>query len=179
MSSAHRVNALLCYFVGHRHSHSPQYPPLDYLTHLCGSDLPWQYAIVIFNFKETDAVTKAARYSSTSVKSNLTSEEKHVYKSNSAVLQSCIAGVAPWVSSELPQKYNHKILFNISVTKRWVQFTAQVLLHFLEKSVSRLVTEKSIFISEVLLSVMSRLFGCIPLFSASRGRMYTNGIEVW
>lgn len=39
--------------------------------------------------------------------------------------------------------------------------------------------ENNIFISEVLLSLMSRLFGRITLFSAYHGRIYSNGIEVW
>lgn len=39
--------------------------------------------------------------------------------------------------------------------------------------------ENNILISEVLLSVMSRLFGRITLFSGYHGRIYSNGIEVW
>lgn len=84
MSSAHRVNALLCYFLGHRHSHSPQYPsPVSYtsvhLTYLTAR------LCHICNFKRWMYWQKVIQYSSTLVKPNLTSEEKHVNDSNSAL----------------------------------------------------------------------------------------------
>lgn len=89
MSSAHRVDALLCHFLGHRHSQNSKCS-LDYLTPLW----VWPALIVhqchIRNFKETNAVTKAAHKSSISVISNLTSKEKHVHESNSALLYKAV-----------------------------------------------------------------------------------------
>lgn len=177
MSSAHRVNALLFYFLGHRHSHSPQYPSPDYLIHFCGSDLPDSTSLSYLQLQKTNVLTKANQYSSTLVKPNLTSEEKHVNDSNSALFYNLCSwtrslifiGTVPEMQPQNP--FYHR--FNKEVSP--VHSTRALML--LEKGSSRLVMKKHIFVSEVLVPGMSRLFDCITLFSACHIRMYSNGIE--
>lgn len=121
------------------------------LTYLDNTSLSY------LQLQKTNVVTKASHYSSTLVKPNLTSEEKHVNDSNPALFYNVFSwtrsliftGTAPEVQPKNPFQYQHD--------KECVQFTAQELLHFFEKMSSRLLM-KNISISEILVPVMSRLF---------------------